>query len=239
MHLQNLSSANVALALALIVLQPAFAAAPAVNDARSEVISAETGSTERKAALSAIDDQIERIERAVDNAPEEVSQQEAEFRLDVLKSRRSELRKDYAAAMARELKADALLEYEKVAAWTKETARDMKQQITGPEVGPADTADAAVNPETNAALVGIALYRLKPSPENKGEVKAALEALDDEIDRLDDYAADLPKGETRAALEKRIKALEKREKALKRDFTSARWDALVADVKREWHQTLN
>lgn len=206
MHLQNLSSANVALALALIVLQPAFAAAPAVNDARSEVISAETGSTERKAALSAIDDQIERIERAVDNAPEEVSQQEAEFRLDVLKSRRSELRKDYAAAMARELKADALLEYEKVAAWTKETARDMKQQITGPEVGPADTARAA---------------------------------LDDEIDRLDDYAADLPKGETRAALEKRIKALEKREKALKRDFTSARWDALVADVKREWHQTLN
>lgn len=206
MHLQNLSSANVALALALIVLQPAFAAAPAVNDARSEVISAETGSTERKAALSAIDDQIERIERAVDNAPEEVSQQEAEFRLDVLKSRRSELRKDYAAAMARELKADALLEYEKVAAWTKETARDMKQQITGPEVGPAHTARAA---------------------------------LDDEIDRLDDYAADLPKGETRAALEKRIKALEKREKALKRDFTSARWDALVADVKREWHQTLN
>lgn len=230
------TATNIALALTLIALQPAFAADPAVGAARSEAAQAEATSAERKAALEAIDAQIKQIDRAVDNAPDDASKEAAKLRLKALKERRSDLRKDYAAAKAGELKADAKLEYEKVAAWTKDTARDVKEKVAGPEVGPADTARAAVNPEANAALAQIAVYRLNPSPDNKTEVKAALEALDDEIDRLEDYADELPKGAERRSLEKRVKALEKRESALKRDFTKARWDALVADLKTEWNQ---
>jgi hypothetical protein len=95
---------------------------------------------------------------------------------------------------------------------------------------------AAAGPEADSAFAPFPVYRLNPSPANKAEVKAALEALDDEIDRLEDYAEDLPKGTERSALEKRIKALDKRESALKRDFTKARWDSLVADLKTEWNQ---
>lgn len=52
---------------------------------------------------------------------------------------------------------------------------------------PADDA-ATVNPEAGAATTHRARYRLNPSPESKTEVEAALEALDDEIDRLEDHA---------------------------------------------------
>lgn len=233
------AATNIALALTLIALQPAFAADPAVGAAQSEAAKAEATSAERKAALDALDTQIKQIELSIKNAPDTASKEAAELRLKALKDRRSDLRKDYASAKAAELKADAKLEYEKVAAWTKTTARDVKEKVAGPEVGPADTARAAVNPEANIALAQIALYRLDPSPDNKADVKAALEALDDEIDRLEDHAKTLPKGDERRALEKRIKALEKREKALKRDFTKARWDALVGDLKTEWNQLTN
>lgn len=212
------TAANIALALTLIALQPAFAADATVGAAQSEAAKAEATSAERKAALEVIDTQIKHIERAVDNAPDEASKEAAKLRLKALKERRSDLRKNYAAAKADELKADTKLEYEKVAAWTRKTARD------------------AVNPRPNAALAQIAVYRLDPSPENKTEVKAALEALDDEIDRLEDYAETLTKGPERRALEKRVKALEKREDALKRDFTKARWDSLVSDLRAEWNQ---
>lgn len=233
------TATNIALALTLIALQPAFAADPAVGAAQSEAAKAEINSAERKAALEAIDAQIKDIDRAVDNAPDKASKEAAKLRLKALKERRAELRKDYASAKAGELAADTKVEYEKVAAWTKNTARGVKEKVVGPEVGPADTARAAVNPEANIALTQIALYRLSPSPDNKAEVKAALKALDEEIDRLEDHAKTLPKGDERRALEKRIKALEKREKALKRDFTKARWDAVVADLKSEWNQLVN
>jgi hypothetical protein len=114
----------------------------------------------------------------------------------------------------------------------------VKDKVAGPEVDASAAAQAAASPEANAASAQVGLYRMDPSPENKAEVKAALEALEAEIDRLEHYAGTLPQGENRRALEKRIKALEKRENALQRDFTKARWDALVGDVKTEWDQAL-
>lgn len=227
---------NLALALTIIALQPAFAAEPAIEAAKSGAVQAELHSAERKAALDAINAQIEQIDRAVEHAPDQVSKDAAKLRLKTLKDRRAELRKVYVSAKAAELASDTRVEYEKVVAWTKSTARDVKQAVAGPEVGPGDTARAAVNPEANVALAQIALYRLNPSPDNKAEVKAALAALDEEIERLEAHAKALPKGDPRRALEKRIKALEKRENALKRDFTKARWDAVVADLKTEWSQ---
>lgn len=239
MKTNKLNPTHLALALTLIALQPAFAAEPAVGAAREEAAAAESYAAERKAALAAVDAQIDLIEAALDSAPDAAEQTAAKARLAVLKERRSALRKDYAKAKFEELQADTKVEYQKVAAWTKATARDVKEKVVGPEVDAAATARAAANPEANSALADITLYRLNPSPENKEEVKAALKALDAEIDRLEDYADTLPKGDARKTLEKRIKALEKREGALKRDFTKARWDALVGDVKNEWHQVVD
>lgn len=230
------NAANIALALTLIALQPAIAADSAVGTAQSEAAAAEVIAAERKASLERIDAQIKQIEQAVENAPDQATKDEAKTRLATLKERRSDLQRDYASSKAREILADAKVEYAKVADWTKRTARDVKERVAGPDVGPADTARAAINPEANAALAQIALYRLSPSPENKADVKAALDALEDEIDRLKDHAKSLPRGEERRDLQRRVKALEKREKALKRDFTSARWDAIVGDLKSEWNR---
>lgn len=232
------NATHLALALILIGLRPAFAAEPVPGAARAEALSAEAVSAERKAALATVDAQIAQIEAALDRAPDAAEQNAARTRLATLKERRSELRKDYAKAKVDELQADTKVEYEKVAAWTKRTAHDVKAKVSGPEVDSAAAAQAAANPEANAASAQVGLYRMHPSPENKAEVKAALEALDAEIDRLEDHAATLPEGENRRGLEKRIKALENRENALQRDFTKARWDALVRDVKTEWDQAL-
>lgn len=230
------NATHLALALVLIGLRPAIAAEPAVGAARAEATSAEITSAERKAALSAVDAQIDQIEAALDHAPDAAEQSAVRTRLDSLKERRTQLRKDYTKARLDELQADTRLEYEKVAAWTKRTARDAREKATGARVDAAAATRAAASPGANAAAANVELYRMNPSPENKAEVKAALDALDTEIDRLEDYAGTLPKGEDRRALEKRIKALEKREDALEHDFTKARWDALVGDVKTEWNQ---
>lgn len=227
------NATHLALALVLIGLRPAIAADAAVGAAQSEAAAAEAHSAEHKAALAAIDARIEGIEAALDRAPDAAEQTAAKQRLEILKQRRSELRKDYAKAKLDELQADTKVEYEKVAAWTKKTARDVKEKIAGPEVDAPARAQAAANPEANAALAEVELYRMNPSPENKQEVKAALAALDAEIDRLEARSDALPKGDERARMEKRVKALEKRENALRRDFTKARWDALVSDVKQE------
>ena len=235
------NATHLALALILIGLRPAFAAGPATGAARAEAVAAETASAERKAALASVDAQIDRIEAALDHAPDAAEQNAARARLAALKERRSELRKHYARARVEELQTDARIEYEKVAAWTRKTTRDLKEKIADADapVDASSAAQAAANPEASAASAQLGLYRMDPSPENKAEVQAALAALDAEIDRLEEHAGALPPGENRRALEKRIKALEKRENALQRDFTKARWDALVRDVKTEWDQALH
>lgn len=233
------NATQLALALVLIGLRPAFAVEPAVDAAQSEAAAAEALSAERKAALVAVDVQIDAIEGALDKAPDAAEQTAARQRLEALKERRSALRKDYAEARFDELQADTKVEYEKAAAWTKKAARNVKEKVAGPEVDATARAQAAVNPEANAALGQVELYRMNPSPENKAEVKAALDALDAEIDRLEAHAKAMPKGDDRRALEKRVKALEKRESELRRDFTKARWESLLSDLKGEWNELVN
>lgn len=229
-----LTAPNVTLALMLIALSPALIADPVVESARDQAAASEVYAAERKAALAEIDVQISALERSLDHAPDAAAQSAARVRLDDLKKRRAELRKNYVAAKAAELRADANLEYRKAAAWTKDAITGVKETVVGTKPNASDTAAAAVNPKAGAATAHLALHRLNPSPENKAEVEAALDALDDEIDRLEDHADDMPKGPERDALRKRVKALEAREDELEAGFNRARWDSLVADLKSEW-----
>ena len=57
-----------------------------------------------KAALKDLDDEIDRVDRMIDNAPTPADKAAAKARMDVLKDRRSELRKTYVKARYDELK---------------------------------------------------------------------------------------------------------------------------------------
>jgi hypothetical protein len=231
---RTLTATNVALALALIALKPALNADPVVENARDQAAASEVYASERKLALAEIDAQIAAIEHSLHQAPDAATKDAARIRLDELKKRRTDLRKNYVSAKAAELRADANLEYRKAVAWTKGTISDVKDTVTGTKPTTSDTVAATTNPEAGGAAARLALYKLNPSPDNKAEVKAALEALDDEIDRLEDHADDMPKGPERDALRKRVEALEARKDALESDFSRARWNAVVADLKSEW-----
>lgn len=210
-----------------------------ILDAKARAAASEEEAMEHKAKLDALDREIDAIEAKLDEIPEGPIRHDAKLRLEKLKDRRTELRKDYAGAKFDQLKADTRTEYEKIAAWTKEKYHNVKASIQGPQPDAAAKARAATNPELNAARADIALYQMNPSADNKAEVKAALEALEEEIDRLDDHADSMPEGAQRTELEKRINALEDQKDELESDFTKARWDALVANVKREWNELIH
>lgn len=243
---RSIPRSQAALALILIGLGPVISHAQESSSTSPEMLAAKTRSTvasmdasEHKAELEIIDRQIDMIEDDIDRAPEGPERDAARRRPDALKDRRSELRKDYVASKYEALKADVRTEYEKAAAWTKDKYQDVKEGISGPKPNAPARLDAASNANANAALAGIAVYQMHPSPENKADVKQALDALDKEIDRLSDRADELPKGEQRTQLERRINALEDRQDELEHNFTKARWDALVADVKSEWNELIH
>ena len=78
----------------------------------------------------------------------------------------------------------------------------------------------------------LSVAKLNPSPANPAEVKAALEALDREIKRLDDQTTAMVIGSTTRDSEvARIKRIKERRAALGKKFTKASWDTLVADLK--------
>lgn len=243
---QQIPQAHLGLALILIGLAPVIARGQETSATNPSVMKAETRSAisaseakDHKADLDALDREIEAIEQRLDHASEGPERTAAKMRLEALKDRRTELRKAYVGAKFDQLKADTRAEYEKVAAWTKDKYEAVKENLSGPEPDVVAQTSATVNPAANAAMTDIALYKMNPSPENKEEVKLALDALEDEIDRLEDRADAMPKSEQRTALERRINALEDRKDDLEDNFTKARWDALVADVKREWNDLVN
>lgn len=218
---------------------PAIASAQAAATVRSEV--AEAKADAHKAALDEIDHAIDQLDAAVDHAPTEADKAQAKANLKSLKERRSELRKSYASARYDELKADISKEYAKASAWTKKTftstdAEKANKRVTDEAHDLASKAKAAVNPAANSVATNLALYQLNPSPENKAEVKQALDALDDELDRREDAAKTLAKGPERDAEEKFIKEVRDRESELRKSFVKARWDALVGDMKARWHR---
>lgn len=239
---RSIPKAHAALALILIGLGPAIAhgqensANPDVLKAENRASYAEMEANAHKAEMDALDQKIDVIETRVELLPEGPDRDEARRRLDALKDRRTELRKAYLASKYEQLKADVQAEYEKAAAWTREKYESVKESMTGGDHDTPAAFDARMNPAAHATLDRDTVYRASPSPDNQAEVDAALKALDAEIGRLKEHAKTMPAGEKRTILERRIEAIEDRKDDLESDFTKTRWDALVADLKREWNE---
>jgi hypothetical protein len=73
--------------------------------------------------------------------------------------------------------------------------------------------------------------KLNPSPGNPADIKAALDALDGEIKRLEVRAGGLVMGSmARESEMARIQRIKDHRQALASDFTKARWKAMVAEL---------
>ncbi|MSU66847.1 MAG: hypothetical protein EXS38_12280 [Opitutus sp.] len=82
------------------------------------------------------------------------------------------------------------------------------------------------------ARVALDVTALNPSPANKADVKAALEAVDGTLKRMEDRASSMVIGSSgRDAEIARIKRIKDRRAGLTKDFTKAAWDALVVELK--------
>jgi hypothetical protein len=236
-HLFPLASA-----LALGFAGPAMA-----NEAsaRAESTIAEARGDAARVGMDALDAEIDRVDAMIDNAPTEADRAAAKARMDVLKERRNELRKRYVKARYDELSADVRAEANKFSAWTKRTFTRDPADKAADEVNDAakDAKRAAVKAGDNAyayansagAALDLAAYKTRPTDTNKEEAKAALKALDQKIEALDDRADQLPRGAQRDALKRRVKTLEERKDELKNEFNKARFNALVDDVQNEWN----
>ena len=129
--------------------------------------------------------------------------------------------------------ADVQAEAEKAAAWTRQKYQNVKESMRTPDAGTPARPDTQVNPGTNAVSSPAPAHQANPSSEITPEKKAAIRTLEAEIARLKQHARSLPQGERRTILERRLEAIEDRKDELESNFTQARWEALVADLKRE------
>lgn len=125
--------------LALLPTLPAFAA-DAVP-AKIEAGIADARGDAAKAALKELDAEIDQVDAMIDNAPTAEEKAAAKARMEVLKERRSELRKTYVKAHYDELKADVRAEGNKFKAWTKRTFTRDPAEKAADEVADA-TRDA-------------------------------------------------------------------------------------------------
>lgn len=229
---------------ALVVLATPFRAAAADASARASAAISEAQGDAAKAGLKELDAEIDRLDAIADDAPSAEDKAAAKARIEVLKSRRNELRKTYVSARFDELKADVRAEGSKLSAWTKRTfsrdpasnaQREVKDTVNDAKRDARRAGDdvyAATN--SAAASVDLAAYKLRPTDTNKDEAKAALKALDARIEALDKQADKMAKGADRDAAKTQVKALEDRKDQLKHEFNKARFDALVDDVQAKW-----
>jgi hypothetical protein len=87
---------------------------------------------------------------------------------------------------------------------------------------------------TPASELVIDPREVHPNPASPADVKAALDILDREIKRMERAAA-MKQGSVIPDLEEeRIQRIKQRREQLARQFTKARWDELVADLKTEY-----
>jgi hypothetical protein len=73
-----------------------------------------------------------------------------------------------------------------------------------------------------------------PNPANPADVKAALDILDREIKRMERMAAMKQGSAIPEVEESRINRVKQRREQLAKQFTQARWDELVADLKADY-----
>jgi len=133
--------------------------------------------------------------------------------INLMKGRAEALKENWDQVKYEELRYDINLQCQRIANW----------------LAPLRTPPPA--PRTGAAST-VAVAKLNPSVTSAAEVKAALDALDREIKRLDERLAATPAGTAgRDAEAARVKRIKERRTALGKEFTKAGWDTLVADLK--------
>lgn len=132
--------------------------------------------------------------------------------INLMKGRAEALKENWDQVKYEELRYDINLQCQRIANW-------LAPLRTPPPVARGDTAP------------GVAVAKLNPSPGNAAEIKAALEAVDREIKRLEDRLAASGGPAGRDADVSRLKRIKDHRAALGKEFTKARWDTLVADLK--------
>jgi hypothetical protein len=221
--------------LALLPTAALFAALPATHasetTARIDSSASEIKGDAAKLQLKQIDAQIDLLDDAVDNAPTATEKAAAKERLNLLKERRSELRKTYVRSRFDELESDVRAESNRIGSWSKKTYKRDPVATAGRDVDRATDRTYATG--AVAAAADVEAYKLRPTDTDKNEAKAALEALDHRIDELAKRADNMPKGADRDIAKRRVKALDKRKDELKSDFNKERFNALVDEVQAE------
>ena len=161
---------------------------------------------EQKASLKALDAELARFDAMLQQDTDVQHKATVKAFLDGFKDRRDTMNKvPFDQGKYDEIRFDINVEYQRLAMWL------------APPITPAPMRKAE-------GISEIAVYKLSPSPANKADVAAALGALDREITRLD-AAAGSP------ADKARVKGFRDRRAELNKDFTKAKWDALIADMK--------
>jgi hypothetical protein len=210
MHLPNTAalarnaatSCRIAGFLVLAVLLPRISA-QATSSAPAEAAAAQT--EEQKAAMKALDADISRLDALLESIHDAQLKALSKGFIDVFKEKRDRLRTTFDQTKYDELKFETVAEFQRLNLW----------------LAPARSSPAKFEP-TRAQEI---LFELEPSATNPAEVKAALQALDDEIKRLEDQA-------NRAALgPERLNTIKERRTVLGTKFTRAGWDAVISEMK--------
>jgi hypothetical protein len=190
----------------------------------------ELNKAEVKAALQQIDAELEHLDRLADNAPTETEKVAAKARYAALKERRDQLQKNFNQARYDAFKADVKSEWDKASKWTKDTFS------TRPSASSAarDVADKA-----DESAEKISDFRSESTEMNKAEVKAALARLDVDIQLLESRVEAVSDPVRKAELTERVRGYKAQRDELNKEFRSARFQALIDEVKADWDKLTN
>jgi hypothetical protein len=193
-------------AAALALSTPVLAAEKAA--AKKEAAGKEAAATsapeytdEQKAALKALDNELARFDKMLEKDDDLQHKATVKAFLDAFKDRR-----------------DAMNKVPFDQGKYDEIRFDINVEYQRLAMWLADPITPPVPPK-GQGIGDIPVYGLHPSPSNKADVTAALAAVDHEIARLEKT------GNTR------IQSIKTRRAELNKEFTKARWDALIADMR--------
>jgi hypothetical protein len=162
---------------------------------------------EQKAALKALDAELNRFDAMLEKDDDIQHKATVKAFIDAFKDRRDAMNKaPFDQGKYDEIRFDINVEYQRLAMW-------LADPITPPP--PKDKA-------SDISLIPV--YRLSPAPNNRADVKAALDAADTEIARLEKRASS-------ATDKTRMQSVKAKRADLNKEFTKARWEALIAEMK--------
>jgi len=181
-----------------------------VRSGRAAAPEAPVGQTEeQQAALKALDEDIVRLDGLLEKIHDAPLKATTKGFIDVFKQTRDGLRRSYDQTKYDELKFEVVAEFQRIHLW----------------LAPPRTAPPVAGDTTRV------VYELEPSAADPAEVKAALDALDDEISRREAHTSRLPAGKEREAATRSIRGIKEDRAALGRTFTRPGWDAVVRKLK--------